>query len=222
MLTLAGLQRYLVFFVIALQFRRVPIAGIHPQPYGTWMEQRARNVTDPVDGCLRRARYLIHDRDPLSTRGIGEILEGGGVQPIRFPPKSPNLNAYAGGGTDAQALTQRRRGLGGESTQVTVVVHDLDGESEPATGERPEGLFRRGGRRIDRAAAPSAAAFEERLPSASGWRVSRSSGGAVTTICFSVIIAEVRALTAVRRATLRWRIISTAPSRGLRDSAVDW
>ena len=94
-LTLAGLQRHLVFFVIALQSRRVPIAGIHPQPYGTWMEQRARNVTDPVDGCVRRARYLIHDRDPLSTRGFGEILEGGGVQPIRLPPKSPNLNAYA-------------------------------------------------------------------------------------------------------------------------------
>ena len=94
-LTLAGLHRHLVFFVIALQSRRVTIAGIYPQPYGTWMEQRARNVTDPVDGCLRRARYLIHDRDPLSTRGFGEILEGGGVQPIRLPPKSPHLNAYA-------------------------------------------------------------------------------------------------------------------------------
>ena len=94
-LTLAGLQRYLVFFVIALQSRRVTIAGIHPQPYGTWMEQMARNLTDPVDGCLRRARYLMHDRDPLDTRVFGEILEGGGVQPIRLPPKSPNLNAYA-------------------------------------------------------------------------------------------------------------------------------
>ena len=54
-------------------------------------------LTDPVEGCLRRAvRYLIHDRDPLSTRGgFGEILEGGGVQPIRLPPKSPNLTAYA-------------------------------------------------------------------------------------------------------------------------------
>ena len=93
--TLAGLQRYLVFFVIALQSRRVTIAGIPPQPYGTWMEQMARNVTDPVDGCLRRARSLMHDRDPLYTRGFGEILEGGGVQPIRLPPKSPNLNAYA-------------------------------------------------------------------------------------------------------------------------------
>ena len=94
-LTLAGLRRYLVFFVIALQSRRVTIAGIHPQPYGAWMEQMARNLTDPVDGCLRRARYLIHDRDPLYTRVFGEILEGGGVQPIRLPPKSPNLNAYA-------------------------------------------------------------------------------------------------------------------------------
>ena len=65
-LTLAGLQRYLVFFVIALPSRRVTIAGIHPQPYGTWMEQMARNLTDPVDGCLRRARSLMHDRDPLS------------------------------------------------------------------------------------------------------------------------------------------------------------
>ena len=41
------------------------------------MEQRARNVTEPVDGCVRRARYLIHDRDSLSTRGFGEIMEGG-------------------------------------------------------------------------------------------------------------------------------------------------
>ena len=94
-LTPAGLRRYLVFFVIALQSRRVTIAGIHPQPYGAWMEQMARNLTDPVDGCLRSAHYLIHDRDPLYTRVFGEILEGGGVQSIRLPPKSPNLNAYA-------------------------------------------------------------------------------------------------------------------------------
>ena len=67
---------------------------------------------------------------------------------------------------------------------------------------------------------PSAAAREERLV---GERVegSRSAGGAVTTICFRVIIAEVRALTAVRRATLRWRIISTAPS-AVFGIAVDW
>ena len=53
-LTLAGLRRYLVFFVIELRSRRVTLAGIHPQPGGAWMEQQARNLTDPVDGCLRR------------------------------------------------------------------------------------------------------------------------------------------------------------------------
>ena len=94
-LTLAGLTRHLVFCVIERETRRVTIAGIHPQPYGAWMEHLARDLTDPVEGCLRPASHLIHDRDPLYTRVFGEILMGGGVQPIRLPPKSPNLNAYA-------------------------------------------------------------------------------------------------------------------------------
>ena len=94
-LTLAGLRRYLVFFVIELKTRCVHIAGIHPQPCGVWMEQMACNLTDPVDGVLRTTRHLIHDRDPLYTRVYGEILTSGGVHPIRLPPKSPNLNAYA-------------------------------------------------------------------------------------------------------------------------------
>jgi transposase InsO family protein len=94
-LTLTGLRRYFVFFVIKLKTRRVHIAGIHRQPGGTWMEQMARNLTDTVDGFLRTACQLIHDRDPLYTRVFGEILTSGGVRPIRLPPKSPNLNAYA-------------------------------------------------------------------------------------------------------------------------------
>ena len=94
-LTLAGLKRYLVFFVIVLKTRRVTIAGMHPQPGGAWMEQTARNLTDPVDGVLRTARTLIHDRDPLYTQIFSEILTGSGVCPIRLPAKSPNLNAYA-------------------------------------------------------------------------------------------------------------------------------
>ena len=42
----------------------LPIVGIHPQPYGTWMEQMARNVTDPIDGCVRR-RPLISGHSDL-------------------------------------------------------------------------------------------------------------------------------------------------------------
>ena len=44
------------------------------------------------------------------------------------------------------------------------------------------------------------------------WRASRRTGGACTTICFSVFIAMVRAFTAVSRVIFNWRIISTAPS----------
>ncbi len=94
-LTLVGLRRYFVLFVIELKTRRVKIAGIHHQPYGEWMEQMVRNLTDAFDGFLRNARHLIHDRDPLYTRAFVEILKSSGVQPIRLPPRSPNLNAYA-------------------------------------------------------------------------------------------------------------------------------
>jgi putative transposase len=42
-LTLTGLVRYLVLFVIDLQTRRVQIAAVARQPYGAWMTQIARN-----------------------------------------------------------------------------------------------------------------------------------------------------------------------------------
>jgi len=94
-LTLAGLRRYLGFFVIELKTRRVEIAGIHHQPYGEWMEQVARNLTDSLDGFLQGATHLIHDRDPLFTGKFAEILKSGGVTPVKLPPRSPNLNAFA-------------------------------------------------------------------------------------------------------------------------------
>ncbi len=94
-LTLAGLRRYFVFFDIELKTRRVHIAGIHQQPYGEWMEQVARNLTDAFDGFLRDASHMIHDRDPLFTREFDQILKSGGVTPVKLPPRSPNLNAFA-------------------------------------------------------------------------------------------------------------------------------
>ena len=59
------------------------------------MEQAARNLTDAFDGFLRGASHMIHDRDPLFTSKFAEILKAGGVKPIKLPPRSPNLNAYA-------------------------------------------------------------------------------------------------------------------------------
>ncbi len=94
-LTFRGLERIFVLFVVELKTRRVENAGIHPQPHGEWMEQMARNLTDSVDGFLHRAQYLIHDRDPLFTQVFREILKSSGIGPIRLPPRSPSVNAYA-------------------------------------------------------------------------------------------------------------------------------
>jgi transposase InsO family protein len=94
-LTLRGLVRFYVFFIIELHTRRVHIAGIARQPYGDWMIQIARNLLDADDGFLHRHRYLILDRDPLYTADFRELLRLGGVETIRLPARSPNLNAFA-------------------------------------------------------------------------------------------------------------------------------
>ena len=59
------------------------------------MPQMARNLTDAFDGFLIGKRFLIHDRDPLFTGTFREIVKSMGVEPLRLPPRSPNLNAYA-------------------------------------------------------------------------------------------------------------------------------
>jgi transposase InsO family protein len=89
------LTRYLVFFVIDLSSRRVVIAGIKPVPDGCWMVQIARNLVDDEDGFLNSKTHLILDRDPLYTAQFRSILMSGGVEVVRLPPRSPNLNAYA-------------------------------------------------------------------------------------------------------------------------------
>ncbi len=92
---MTGLVRYLVLFVIDLKTRRVVVAGIGRAPNGLWMEQVARDLTDVDAGFLRGASYLIHDRDPLFTAEFRRILRTSGVDPLRLPARSPNLNAYA-------------------------------------------------------------------------------------------------------------------------------
>jgi transposase InsO family protein len=93
--TRKGLTRYIVLFLMDLSTRRVHIAGIASRANGLWMAQVARNVTDDVDGFLRGKRYLIHDRDPLYTDEFLRILRDAGVESVKLPPQSPNLNAHA-------------------------------------------------------------------------------------------------------------------------------
>jgi putative transposase len=46
-------------------------------------------------GILNGKRFLIHDRDPLFTAEFQDILTGVGINCVKLPPKSPNLNAHA-------------------------------------------------------------------------------------------------------------------------------
>lgn len=90
-----GTVRHMVFFVMELKSRAVHIAGIRIDPDGAWMMQVARNLLDPVDGFLRNATHLIHDRDPLYTKAWRALLKSGGVKCVPIPAHSPNCNPHA-------------------------------------------------------------------------------------------------------------------------------
>ena len=93
--TRRGLTRFIVLFLIDLSSRKVQVAGVTKEANGVWMSQVGRNLCDAAEGFLIGKRYLIHDRDPLFTAEFLEILKSSGVQPVKLPPCSPNLNAYA-------------------------------------------------------------------------------------------------------------------------------
>jgi putative transposase len=93
--TPTGLKGFIVLFFIDLSTRRVEIGGVASRPNGLWMTQIARNVTDEVDGFFKGKRYLLHDRDPLYTREFLSMLAEQGIESVKLPPRSPNLNAYA-------------------------------------------------------------------------------------------------------------------------------
>jgi len=90
--TWSGLTRYMVLVSIDYATRKVEVVGISQQPWGGWMKQMARNLTDPFSGFLRDKKYLIHDRDPLFTKEFRQILKASGVKPIKTLPMAPHLN----------------------------------------------------------------------------------------------------------------------------------
>ena len=48
-----------------------------------------------MDGLLRITRFLIHDRDPLFSASFRATLSPAGVETVKLPARSPNLNAHA-------------------------------------------------------------------------------------------------------------------------------
>jgi hypothetical protein len=93
--TKAGLVTFYVLFFLRIGSRRVHFAGVTPHPNERWMKQIARNLTMDGWGFWNGQRHLIVDRDTKFCAAFRRILRDSGVRPIRLPPRSPDLNAYA-------------------------------------------------------------------------------------------------------------------------------
>jgi transposase InsO family protein len=91
----SGLVTYYVLFVMELATRQVCIAGISKHPDTQWMLQMARQLTDGIDGILLDKRYIILDRDTKYCQAFRDFMKREGIEVIRLPPRSPNLNAHA-------------------------------------------------------------------------------------------------------------------------------
>lgn len=59
------------------------------------MLQIGRNAIDEISGFLKKYRYVLHDRDTKFTESFRQTLTAAGVEPLRLPPRSPDLNAFA-------------------------------------------------------------------------------------------------------------------------------
>jgi putative transposase len=82
---------YYVLFYINVGTRKVTLGGITTSPNADWMNQMARNINWDIADM----KYLVMDGDKKFCLSFKEILKSEGIKPIRLPPRSPNLNAFA-------------------------------------------------------------------------------------------------------------------------------
>ena len=83
-----------LLFVMELKTRRAHFAGCTPQPRTDWMMQMAKNLTDCEDGFLNGKQYLLMDGDDKFSAAFRSILEQSGIESVRLPPRSPNVNSH--------------------------------------------------------------------------------------------------------------------------------
>jgi putative transposase len=88
--TARGLVTHYTLFLIHHATRAVRIVGTTVNPGALFLEQTAKLLTDPVDGLLRHAQFLITDRDSKFTAAFRQILRDAGIRVCsRLPPRHP-------------------------------------------------------------------------------------------------------------------------------------
>ena len=92
--TASGLMTYYVLTFMRVASRKVYFAGVTTSPDSGWMQQMARNASQADTGFLSGCRYLLHDRDAKFCAAFDGVLVSVGIEAVRLPPRSPNLNAH--------------------------------------------------------------------------------------------------------------------------------
>lgn len=92
--TLRGLKTFYVLAAIDLATRKVKIVGVTTAPDALWMHGIAEQWMAEPENLLSEKKYLIHDRDSKFCRLFARPLEAAGIELVKLPPRSPNLNAY--------------------------------------------------------------------------------------------------------------------------------
>jgi putative transposase len=81
--------------LLALDTRRVHVAGVTANPDGAWVIQQARNLLLVLGEPGRRVRFLLRDRDTKFCRSFDDVFRSEGAEVLLTPVQAPNANAYA-------------------------------------------------------------------------------------------------------------------------------
>jgi putative transposase len=87
------LKTLYVLFFIEVATRKVHVAGVTAHPDSAWVTQQARNLA--IEGVLKQATALVHDRDSKYPGPFDEVFRTEGVEVVRTPFRIPRANAFA-------------------------------------------------------------------------------------------------------------------------------
>ncbi len=82
-------DRDIVLIFIEHGTRRLHIAGVTPNPTGSWVAQQARNLAMDLAISMDTLRFLVRDRDTKYTAAFDEVFGANGIQVIKTPPRAP-------------------------------------------------------------------------------------------------------------------------------------
>jgi hypothetical protein len=82
-------RRVYVFFVTAVETRRVHVLEVTAHPTGSWVAQQACNLLMEMDERANLFKFLIWDRDAKFTAAFDNVFISVGVRIVKTPVRAP-------------------------------------------------------------------------------------------------------------------------------------